>query len=96
MKQEGFVHQGIRKVAMELCGEYYELAAQNDEFYVKYPDQNEFINTEWPHFIEETRRVLAKMLQNPAHPQQMKDEIYDMLLADHTLPYSHQDFQIIN
>ena len=89
------VHKLIRTTAKEMAGHYYEFMAHSDQFYADHPDLMVFIEEEWPSFVKTTREILTQMLTGN-YPEAYKQEIYEALLQDATLPYSVQETQIVN
>jgi len=90
------VHTLIRKVAWEMAAVYYENAAHDNAFYHYYPSQKFFCDYEWQRFVTCAKSHLADMLANPNTPEGYKNDIYNALLLDSTLPYSVQEKQLYN
>lgn len=81
----GHCHKLVKSVAQEMAGEWYEDAAQHDnKFYADWPSDREFVRMNWGLFVKPAREQLARML-GMNYPEQMKAEIYEALVADHTL-----------
>ncbi len=79
-------HVSVAKIAMECAGAYYEEQAHSDAFYTHWPDLELFVLAEWHNFIPAARASLAKMLENPNFPEDAKEQVFEALVADRTLP----------
>lgn len=79
-------HFLIAKTAKEIAGAFYEDAARDDAFYKRYPSQDEFIASQHHQFIQVAREILVKCLASPNLPDVAKDDIYEALLKDKTIP----------
>ena len=94
MKDQRLVHKLVKKTAQELAGAFYENAAHSNGFFRAWPSQKQFILSEWPKFVETTKKVFAQMLGGNTISEAEKAEIYEAMLADSTLPYSPKEIQI--
>lgn len=92
------VHVLVKKTAQEMAGAYYEWQATHtkraNDFYANYPSLDTFVRRDWMNFVQEAKRVLATMLTDPTVSEIEKQDIYEALLNDSTLPYSQQEMQI--
>lgn len=79
-------HVMIAKVAKGIAGAFYEEAARDDLFYRLWPNQRNFIRKNWQHFIPPAKQSLVKMLGDPKWPESVKEEIFEALALDLTLP----------
>lgn len=77
-------HKEVRRIAKELAGAAYEDFAKNDDFYKKYPSQNQFIVRHWKNFVGIARNTLVYMLSQP-HSDEMKADIYEIYVRDRIL-----------
>lgn len=83
------VHELISKVAKELAGIFYDIAAtQSNNFYKAFPEMESFVSTQWPDFVNEARQALVKKLSHSGTPDDQKEVIYDVLCLDRTCPKS--------
>lgn len=90
------VHKLIRKTAKEMAACYYEYAAtESDIFYKYYPSMQFFVDYEWRRFIRAAKETLTDMLTG-SYPDTYKQQIYEALQLDSSLPYSQQETQIVN
>lgn len=79
-------HVTVAKIAMELAGAYYDEQAHSDSFYNHWPDLDLFVQAEWHTFIPYARQVLGKMLADPTMPEAAREQVFEALVADRTLP----------
>jgi hypothetical protein len=92
-------HRAVRKIAREMAGEFYEIAASDSSpFYKAFPDAPAFINAQWPSFVAAARRTLVQMLAERTTSDVVKEEVLDILLKDRELQtpmlqglYQHDD-----
>lgn len=88
-KRQGvMVHEYVKKVAQSIAGEYYEKAASNDDFYKAWPKQDAYIRRCWQDHVGVARACLTEMLKSAKYTAEQKEQIYDALLLDRTLPKS--------
>lgn len=95
-KDRRLVHKLVRDTAKEMAGAFYDFAAHDNVFYKHYPSCKFFIDYEWQKFVYAAKQALTTMLTTPGRPDAERTQIYDALIADSTLPYSHQETQIVN
>ena len=87
MSSAPVVHRLIASTAMEMAGAVYEEMASDDTFYRYNKSQKRWMDKNWGRFVDAARTTLAGMLDaSHNYSQIMKDEIYEALLADATLP----------
>lgn len=79
-------HYLIWKTATELAGQHYEKAAHDDVFYHYYPTEKFFLTRETHQFITMAKSILVSMLGRPDICDAMKEEIFDALLKNASLP----------
>ena len=80
-------HPLIRKTAEEMAATWYEDAAHHNHFYKAYPKQARFVARHWLNFLGQARSALAQLLaQNIS--EAMKEEIFEALILERTLPGS--------
>lgn len=92
------VHKLVKKTAQELAGAFYEWQAGHsrygDDFYSKYPNVRAFMERDWPNFVRAAKEAMTDQLKDVAVSPMEKEQIYEALLNDSTLPYSQQEVQI--
>ena len=92
-----FVHHAIAAVAKELTAEFWDqmcTGAQRrgrvhpdtqrraNEFRASWPDQAQYVELQWPKFIDTARNALAMLLGKPDVNEVAKAEIKDALDTD--------------
>lgn len=80
------VHWAIAKVARELAGSWYDESAHDNDFFKFYPNENLFIEREYPRFIPLAREMMGNQLGDPKIPECQKEDIYEALMLDRTTP----------
>ena len=94
------VHFLVKKTAQELAGCYYEWQAtmhrRGDDFYKAYPSVDAFVENDWPNFVKTAKQTMAEQLADPMVPDHEKEQIYEALTLDATMPWSQQEVQITN
>lgn len=94
------VHEMVKKTAQELAGAYYEWQATHtgraNDFYANFPSIDAFVRRDWPNFVRVAKECLVEQLKDPNVSPMEKQQIYDALLNDASLPYSQQEMQITN
>jgi hypothetical protein len=94
------VHKLIKKTAQEMAGIFYEWQATQrrygDEFYKVYPNVEAFMKRDWPNFVRAAKECLVTQLNDPSVSDRDKEDIYEAMTLDATLPYSQQEVQITN
>src|ERR1035437_5144054 len=92
------VHRLVKKTAQELAGAFYEWQAfrkaYGDDFYKNYPNVEAFMKRDWPNFVRVAKEALTTQLTDPTVSETEKQDIYDALINDSTLPSSQQEVQI--
>lgn len=87
------VHRLVRKTACEMAEVFYEYSAHDNTFYAYYPNMGFFMQREWRRFVFTAKQTLTTMLTG-SYPETYKQQIYDALLDDATLPYAPVETQI--
>lgn len=94
------VHKLVKKTAQELAGAFYEWQAttgrRKNDFYEAYPSCDVFVRRDWGNFVRAAKECLTDMLKDPNVSEKEKQDIYEALLNDSSLPYSQQEVQITN
>lgn len=86
MAKPSACHFLIKKTAMELAGQHYEKSAHDNVFYHYYPTEKFFMAKEWHQFITMAKSILVAMLGRKDVCEAMKEEIFDALMKDKSLP----------
>lgn len=91
MKSQTLAHNTVANAAREWAGAWYEENAKDNALYHHvmkplFANQADFIAKCWGQFVPVARAALAKSLNDPNIPQHVKDDVYDALLMDKTLP----------
>lgn len=81
-----YCHKLLENVAREIAGEFYNDAANDNQFYKTWPKESKFINKQWGTFVRPARQALATMLGMSKYSESIKDEIMEALLLDRALP----------
>ncbi len=80
------VHFLVAETAKAMAAEVYDkCASESDEFYKHNKSQKRWIEKNWGMFIVTARENLAGLLVT-SMPEKDKEQIYDALLADASLP----------
>jgi hypothetical protein len=85
VQARGMVHELVAETAKELARAIYEEGAHSNEFYAKWPSEEEFVRLRWSMFVQPARENLASLL----HPSrksmtsdEMKRQIHEALLLN--------------
>lgn len=81
----GACHVKVKEIAEGIANEAYEALARDNTFYRLWPKRETFVRKAWPKFITTARGMLAKML-TMQYTEEVKQEVYDILLQDRSLP----------
>ena len=84
-KKRGSAHRLLAETAKEMAGAVYEVNAQDNVFYLRYPDQKAYIEQVWGSLIDQAKQTLAMMLANPLTPDHQKEIIAEALILDNQL-----------
>ncbi len=57
----------LRHDAEQMAGEFYEME-RSDKFRVNWPDQDEFVKSEWKNFVAAIRLMYVQRLADPSTP----------------------------
>src|ERR1700742_3272273 len=93
-----YAHNLVAKVAQEIAGEFYEIAASDNGFYRFYPNRDFFIAREYGRFLESARIALTKMLSKKTTTDFEEDQkalIYEALLMDRALPAGRKNTRVV-
>lgn len=78
-------HRLVAKQAKEFCMAIHEkYSGEWPEFASRWPDARAFAKKFWPHFTEEARATLARLLPKMQNPH-LQNEIHDALIKDQSL-----------
>ncbi len=70
----------VRMLAKEFAGKFYEESQRSLRFRQTWPDQQVYVNKNWPHFVDISVQALGAMLHQPGIPEHRKEAIYDALV----------------
>lgn len=84
-------HELLASVAKAIAGKMYDSFASDNEFYKLWPDVKEYIALEWGRFVPEARRALAMRLGAKDASNEEKEQIYEALALDRSLPKGRID-----
>jgi len=74
-----------------MAGLFYSKAAHSNNFYKAFPNEKDFIATQWPDFVGHVRTALTELLK-PVNfyktTETQREEIYNAICLDRTLPKS--------
>lgn len=92
-QREGvMVHEIIEKRSKEMAALFYgDAASKSNNFYKAFPNEADFIATQWPDFIGHTKAALTQLLRPEMFyktTEEQREQIYDVLCLDRTLPKS--------
>lgn len=89
---KAFCSTKVRAVAKEFAGIFYDGAMQmrdDDDtmqrsvrFRQNFPDQRDYVRTQWPYFLEPAREHMTTMLTMAGIAEPLKEEIYEGLIED--------------
>lgn len=88
-------HFLVWKTATELAGQHYEKAAHDNLFYHYYPTEKFFLARETHQFITMAKSILLGMLGMPSVCDAMKEEIFDALIKQASIPKSGTPVEMI-
>lgn len=74
--------QLIRMQAKEIAGIFYEQNQRTLRFRRQWPDQNAYVETQWPHFVQVGKAALIQLMTAADTPQHQKDAISEELIKD--------------
>lgn len=74
-------HPRIVHEAKEFAGTFYD-QDRSAMFRSLWPSQDEYVNHKWPHFVSAVKQVWSTMLGRPDVPQNIKDYLYEAIVAD--------------
>ena len=81
-----YCHEMIAKVAKEIAGEVYEIwASKYGDWYKENRSQKDYIDANWPTYIESARSALADVLRVGKLPDEVKETIADALIKDNSI-----------
>jgi hypothetical protein len=64
--------------AKEMAGCFYE-NDRSEVFRTTWPDQMDYVNAKWAHFVEPVRQAYAELLAHPGVPEDQKERMYEAL-----------------
>lgn len=76
----------VNKLCIEFAEEIYDYTAQRDNLFYKMQDHDDFIRKMAPECREVAIQTLCEMLADPKILDKEKDEIYEALLQDKSVP----------
>lgn len=74
--------QLIRMQAKEMAGIFYEQNQRTLRFRRQWPVQKDFVDTQWPHYVQIAKAALVHLMIAEDTPQHQKDAIEEELIAD--------------
>lgn len=74
-------HKMIADMAREFAGVFYD-QDRSTRFRLTWPNQDEYVDAKWPHFVDPARQVMAQMLGDAAVPEAEKVKIHEAIIAD--------------
>lgn len=74
--------QLIRMQAKEIAGIFYEQNQRTLRFRRQWPVQKDFVDTQWPHYVQVGKAALVQLMLAADTPQHQKDAIEEELIAD--------------
>lgn len=74
--------QLIRMQAKEVAGIFYEQNQRTLRFRRQWPVQQDYVNSQWPHFVQVGKAALVELMIAEDTPQHQKDAILEELIAD--------------
>ncbi len=81
-----YCHEMVAATAKGIAGEVYETwASHHDEWYKENRSQKDFIDAQWPKFIEAARSALAETLRVGNLPDAVKESIAEALIKDNSI-----------
>lgn len=87
-------HPRIVHEAKEFAGVFYD-QDRSALFRSIWPTQDEYVRHKWPHFVAGVREAWSAMLGKPEIPQNVKDYVYDALIADASERNSHSALDVV-
>jgi mRNA degradation ribonuclease J1/J2 len=79
-------HKSVASLAAEMAQAVYEECAQNNAWYSANPNRRVWVRKNAPQFIKDARATLTEMLISDHVSEKEKEEIYDILLQDNSIP----------
>jgi len=81
-----YCHEMIAATAKEIAGAVYEVwASKHDGWYKENRSQKDYIDANWPNYIESARSALADVLRVGKLPDEVKESIADALIKDNSI-----------
>lgn len=81
-----YCHEMVAKTAKEIAGEVYEIwAGKNSDWFKENRSQKDYIDANWPNFIESARVALADVLRVGHLPEEVKETIAEALINDNKI-----------
>lgn len=74
-------HKMIADMARNFAGVFHD-KDRSARFRMTWPNQDEYVDAKWPHFVDPARQVMAQMLGDPAVPEAEKAKMHEALIAD--------------
>lgn len=86
--QKSFAHKMVADLQVEMAQALYEELAKSNNFYQDWPasKRNQWVKQCAPTLRQHARATLAEMLNQRGITDQEKEEIYEALLLDATVP----------
>ena len=72
------MHKMIVHDAKEMAGCFYE-NERSDTFRATWPDQLDYVNAKWAHFVDPVRQGYAELLGRPDVPEADKERMFEAL-----------------
>jgi hypothetical protein len=79
-------HKIVGDLAVKMAQTVYEERAKDNTFYAQFPNRNAFVRQFAPMFISDARAVLTDMLQQESISDAEREDIFNALILDRTLP----------
>jgi hypothetical protein len=70
----------VRMLAKEFAGKFYEETQRSLRFRRTWPNQDQYVAQNWPHFVDISVQALGAMLHQPGVPEHRKQAIYQALI----------------
>ncbi len=81
-----YAHKMVADLAVQMVQAAYEDIASDNDCYAMMPPRSEFVKQWAPRFVDAARQQLAAMLSNRMVSDSEKEQIFEALYLDRTLP----------
>jgi len=74
----------LRHDAEQVAGEFYDME-RSDKFRLNWPNQDQFVQSEWKNFVAAVRSIYTERLGDPMTPEADKEKMYKAIVLQHNM-----------